>query len=45
MLTHIDGAKDAMEVIGSIREALNSPFKLDGQELFATASIGVSLPA
>ncbi len=43
MLTHIDGTKDAMEVIGSIREALNSPFKLDAQELFATVSIGVSL--
>lgn len=43
MLTHIDGAKDVMEVIGLIRDALHSPFKLDGQELFATASVGVSL--
>lgn len=43
MLTHIDGAKDVVEVIGSIRDALHSPFDLDGQELFATTSVGVSL--
>ncbi|HEY2971233.1 MAG TPA: EAL domain-containing protein [Pyrinomonadaceae bacterium] len=43
MLTHIDGAKHVVEIIGSIREALHAPFDLDGQELFATTSVGVSL--
>ncbi len=43
MLTHIDGAKDVVEIIGSIRDALLPPFDLDGQELFATTSVGVSL--
>jgi EAL domain-containing protein (putative c-di-GMP-specific phosphodiesterase class I) len=43
MLADVDGAKDAVEIIGSIRNALLPPFDLDGQELFATASIGVSL--
>jgi diguanylate cyclase (GGDEF)-like protein len=43
MLAHIDEAKDAVELIGSIRNALHPPFDLDGQELFATASVGVSL--
>jgi diguanylate cyclase (GGDEF)-like protein len=43
MLTHIDGAKDVVELIGSIREALHAPFDLDGQEMFATTSVGVSL--
>jgi len=43
MLTKIDGAKDVVEIIGSIRDAMHPPFDLDGQELFATASVGVSL--
>lgn len=43
MLTHIHGAKDVVEIIGSIRDALHLPFQLDGQELFATTSVGVSL--
>lgn len=43
MLTQIDGAKDVVEIIGSIRDALHPPFDLDGQELFATTSVGVSL--
>jgi diguanylate cyclase (GGDEF)-like protein len=43
MLTHIDGAKDVMETIGSIRDALHPSLDLDGQELFATTSVGVSL--
>jgi diguanylate cyclase (GGDEF)-like protein len=43
MLTHIDGARHVVELIGSIREALHAPFDLDGQELFATTSVGVSL--
>jgi len=43
MLTEIDGAKDVVEIIRSIRDALHPPFDLDGQELFATTSVGVSL--
>ena len=43
LLTQIDGAKDVVEIIGSIRAALLSPFDLDGQELFATISVGASL--
>jgi diguanylate cyclase (GGDEF)-like protein len=43
MLTQIDGAKDVVEIISSIRDALHPPFDLDGQELFATTSVGVSL--
>lgn len=43
MLTHVEVAKDVVETIGSIRTALNPPFDLDGQELFATTSVGVSL--
>jgi diguanylate cyclase (GGDEF)-like protein len=43
MLAHVDGAKDTVEMIGSIRDALLPPFDLDGQELFATTSVGVSL--
>jgi diguanylate cyclase (GGDEF)-like protein len=43
MLTKVGGAKDVVEIIGSIRDALHPPFQLDGQELFATTSVGVSL--
>jgi diguanylate cyclase (GGDEF)-like protein len=43
MLTKVGGAKDVVEIIGSIRDALHPPFQLDGQELFATSSVGVSL--
>jgi diguanylate cyclase (GGDEF)-like protein len=43
MLTKVGGAKDVVEIICSIRDALHPPFQLDGQELFATSSVGVSL--
>lgn len=43
LLTHTEGAKDVLEIIASVREALHPAFKLDGQELFATTSVGVSL--
>jgi len=43
MLTRIQGTNAVMEIIGSVREAMKSSFDLDGQQLFATASIGVSL--
>ncbi|CAN5836466.1 hypothetical protein BH18ACI4_BH18ACI4_12000 [soil metagenome] len=42
MLPEIKGTKDAVEVVAFIQESLNPPFKLDRQELFATASVGVS---
>jgi diguanylate cyclase (GGDEF)-like protein len=43
MLTHIDGAKDVVEIIDAIQHALHPPFDLEGQELFLTTSVGVSL--
>ncbi len=43
MLTRINRAKDVVEIIGSINDALHPAFDLDGQELFATTSVGVSL--
>jgi diguanylate cyclase (GGDEF)-like protein len=41
--TQIDGAKDVIETIGALSQLLKFPFDLEGQELFATASVGVSL--
>jgi len=35
--------KRVIEVIASIQEVLEAPFDLDGQEVFTTASIGVTL--
>jgi diguanylate cyclase (GGDEF)-like protein len=43
LLTQIGGTQHVVEIIGSIHEVLKPPFDLDGQELFATASVGVSL--
>ncbi|MEP6635663.1 MAG: EAL domain-containing protein [Acidobacteriota bacterium] len=43
MLTHIHSAKDAIETMGLIRAAMLPSFDLDGHELFATTSVGVSL--
>jgi diguanylate cyclase (GGDEF)-like protein len=43
LLTPIGGTKDVVEIIYRINEMLNSPFILDAQELFITASIGISL--
>jgi len=43
MLSQIEGAEDVVEIIGCIRENLNRSLRLDGQELFATASVGVSM--
>ncbi|MDQ2920638.1 MAG: EAL domain-containing protein [Acidobacteriota bacterium] len=34
--------RDALEIIGAIREVLKPSFDLDGQEIFGTASMGVS---
>jgi diguanylate cyclase (GGDEF)-like protein len=41
--TQIDGTKDVIETIGSLVQMLKFSFDIDGQELFATASVGVSL--
>ena len=41
--TQIEGADDVIETIGSLSEVLKFGFELDGQELFATASVGISL--
>jgi diguanylate cyclase (GGDEF)-like protein len=41
--THIDGTNDVIETIGSLSQVLKFAFDLPGHELFATASVGVSL--
>jgi diguanylate cyclase (GGDEF)-like protein len=43
LLTHVKGAKDVVETIAAVRLVLESPFDLDGQKVFATARVGVSL--
>src|SRR5262245_23534722 len=43
LLTQIDGAKDVIETIASLSQVLKFSFDLPGHELFATASVGVSL--
>lgn len=39
----ISGTKDVIETIGSLSQVLKFPFDLPGHELFASASVGVSL--
>lgn len=41
--SQIDSTEDVIETIGSLSEALRFSFDVDGQEVFATASVGVSL--
>lgn len=41
--SQINGTNDVMETIGSLSEVLKVSFDLPGHELFATASVGVSL--
>ena len=41
--TQIDGTKDVIETIASLSQVLKFSFDLPGHELFATASVGVSL--
>jgi diguanylate cyclase (GGDEF)-like protein len=43
MLPEIEGTKEAVEVVASIQEHFAPSFKLGRQELFATASFGISL--
>jgi diguanylate cyclase (GGDEF)-like protein len=42
MLPEIDRTKDAVDIVALIQETLSSSFKLGRQELFATASVGIS---
>lgn len=42
LLTTIGGTKNVLDILGAIREVLKPSFDLDGQELFGTASVGVS---
>jgi diguanylate cyclase (GGDEF)-like protein/PAS domain S-box-containing protein len=42
-LTDIDGASDAARVAQRVLEALREPFQVGEQEVFLTASIGISL--
>ncbi len=41
--TQIEETKDVIETIGSLSQVLKFSFDIEGQELFATASVGVSL--
>ena len=41
--SQINGTNDVMETIGSLSQVLKFSFDLPGHELFATASVGVSL--
>ena len=41
--SQINGTKDVIETIGTLSQALKFAFDLPGHELFATASVGVSL--
>jgi diguanylate cyclase (GGDEF)-like protein len=41
--TQIDGTKDVIDTIGSLSQVLKFSFDLPGHELFATASVGISL--
>ena len=41
--TQINGTKDVIETIGSLSQVLKFSFDLPGHDLFATASVGVSL--
>jgi diguanylate cyclase (GGDEF)-like protein len=43
LLAEIGGTQHVVEIIGSMRQVLKPPFDLGVQELFATASVGVSL--
>jgi diguanylate cyclase (GGDEF)-like protein/PAS domain S-box-containing protein len=43
LLTQINGAEDAAGTARNIQELLKTPFRLDGHELYVTASIGIGL--
>jgi diguanylate cyclase (GGDEF)-like protein len=41
--THIDGTKDIMETMSMLSQVLKFSFDLPGHEVYATASVGISL--
>lgn len=43
LIRQIGETKDVVEIIRSVQEVLKPSFDLDGQEVFASASVGVSL--
>ena len=43
LLTQITGTEDVVEITNCINRSLKRPFSLDGQELFITTSMGISL--
>ena len=43
LLTQIDGTNDVIETIGSLSQVLQFSFDLPGHEVYATASVGVSM--
>ncbi|MGH7733769.1 MAG: putative bifunctional diguanylate cyclase/phosphodiesterase, partial [Gemmatimonadales bacterium] len=43
LLDEVPGATGAEEVAGRIQQALSAPFDLAGQEVYATASIGIAI--
>ncbi len=43
LLTQIKRANDSVKIAQNIHEALKPPFNFEGQELYATTSIGISL--
>ena len=43
LLRQIGETKEVVEIISSIQEVLKPSFDLDGQEVFASASVGISL--
>ncbi|MEO3944609.1 EAL domain-containing protein [Gorillibacterium sp. CAU 1737] len=43
LLSHVKGPEDCNRVARMIRQALSSPFVLNGQDVYITTSIGISL--
>ena len=43
LLRQVSGAQSAVKLVGRVLEALKPAFNLDGQELFVSASLGISL--
>jgi GGDEF domain-containing protein len=43
LLSGLEQSSDAAAAAEKVLQALRSPFKIDGHELFITASVGVSL--
>jgi diguanylate cyclase (GGDEF)-like protein/PAS domain S-box-containing protein len=43
LLDDIDDASDAVRVVERLRDALQRPFEIDGQQVFVTASAGITV--